>query len=123
VLDKTCTLLCKDWNASPSDFFSWSGRLRPGLCITFLSQHLRDIASVDEDISHEAIVDVSSMRDDADLSTVKQLFQPQSGGLSAWLVQFRRVDASESDALGPISKRVTIDHVDLPIVEHALDAI
>lgn len=122
MLDKTCTILCKDWNASPSDFFSWSGRLRPGLCITFLSQHLRHIATVDEDIGHEAIVDVSATRDDADLSTVKQLFQPQSGGLSAWLVQFRRVDASESDALGPISKCVTVNHLDVPTVDRALDA-
>jgi len=42
--------------------------------------------------------------------------------LATWLVQFRRVDASESDALGPISKRVTINHVDVPTVDRALDA-
>jgi hypothetical protein len=72
--DKTCTIFSKDWNASPSGFFPWSGRLGPGLCIAFLSQHVRYIATVDEDIGHEAVVDVSSMRDDADLSTVKQLF-------------------------------------------------
>lgn len=122
MLDKTCTIFWKDWNASPSDFFSWSGRLGPGLRIAFLSQHLRHIATVDEDIGHETVVDVSSMRDDADLSTVKQLFQPQSGFLSAGLVQFRRVDASESDALGPISKCVTVNHLDLPTVDYALDA-
>lgn len=122
MLDKTCTIFCKDWNASSSGFFSWSGRLGPGLRIAFLSQHLRHIATVDDDIGHEAVVDVSSMRDDADLSAVKQLFQPQCGFLSARLVQFRRVDASESDALGPISKCVTIDHVDLPTVDRALDA-
>jgi hypothetical protein len=122
MLDKTYTIFCKDGNASPSGFFSWSGRLGPGLRIAFLSQHLRNIATVDEDIGHEAVVDVSSMRDDADLSTVKQLFQPQSGFLSAGLVQFRRVDASESDALGPISKCVTINHLDVPTVDRALDA-
>ena len=121
-LDKTCMIFCKDWNASPSGFFSWSGRLGPGLRIAFLSQHLRDIATVDEDIGHEAVVDVSSMRDYADLSTVKQLFQPQSGYLSVRLVQFRRVDASESDAFGPISKCVTINHLDMPTVDRALDA-
>jgi hypothetical protein len=122
MLDETCTIFCKDWNASPSGFFSWSGRLGPGLCITFLSQHLRDIATIDEDVSHEAIVDISSTRDDADLSTVKQLFQPQCSFLSARLVQFRRVDASESDALGPISKCVTINHLDMPTVDRALVA-
>ena len=98
------------------------GQLGPGLRIAFLSQHLRDIATVDEDIGHEAIVDISSTRDDADGSAAKQLRQPQPGGLSAWLVQFQRVDASESDALGPISKRVTINHLDLPTVDRALDA-
>jgi len=77
---------------------------------------------IDEDIGHEAVVDVSSMQDDADLSTVKQLYQPQCGFLSARLVQFRRVDASESDALGPISKCVTINHLDVPTVDRALDA-
>ena len=111
-----------DWNASPSGFFSWSGRLGPWLRIAFLSQHLRHIATIDDDIGHEAVVDVSSMRDDADLSTVKQLFQPQSGCLSARLAQFRCVDASESDALGPVSKRVTVNHLDVPTVDHALDA-
>jgi hypothetical protein len=122
MLDKTCTIFCKDWSASPSGFFSWSGRLGPGLRIAFLNQHLCHIATVDEDIGHEAVVDVSSMRDYADLSTVKQLFQPQSGYLSVRLVQFRRVDASESDAFGPISKCVTINHLDMPTVDRALDA-
>jgi hypothetical protein len=122
MLDKTCTIFWKDWNASPSDFFSWSGRLGPGLRIAFLSQHLRHIATVDDDIGHEAVVDISSTRDDANRSAAEQFFQSLFGGLAAWLVQFRRVDASESDALGPISKCVTIDHVDLPTVDHALDA-
>ena len=122
MLDKICTIFCKDWNASPSGFFSWSGRLGPGLRIAFLSQHLRDIATVDEDVGDEAIVDISAMRRNSHCSAAKQLFQPQPGGLSTWLVQFRRVDASESDALGPISKRVTINHLDLPTVNPALDA-
>ena len=122
MLDETCTIFCKDWNASPSGFFSWSGRLGPGLCITFLSQHLRDIATIDEDVSHEAIIDISSTRDDADWSAAEQFFQSLFGGLATWLVQFRCVDASESDALGPISKRVTINHVDLPTVDRVLDA-
>jgi hypothetical protein len=121
MLDKTCTIFWKDWNARPSDFFSWSGRLGPGLRIAFLSQHLRHIATVDDDIGHEAVVDISSTRDDANGSAAEQFFQSLFGGLAAWLVQFRRVDASESDALGPISKCVTIDHVDLPTVDHALD--
>lgn len=42
--------------------------------MAFLSQQVRYITTVDEDIGHEAVVDVSSMRDDADLSTMKQLF-------------------------------------------------
>lgn len=90
--------------------------------MAFLSEHLRHILSIDEDIGDEAIVDISSTRDDADKSTAKPLFQPQPGGLSAWLVQFRRVDASESDAFGPITKRVTINHADLQTVDRALDA-
>ena len=122
MLDETYTIFCKDWNASPSGFFSWSGRLGPGLCITFLSQHLRDIATIDEDVSHEAIIDISSTRDDADWSAAEQFFQSLFGGLATWLVQFRCVDASESDALGPISKRVTINHLDMPTVDRALDA-
>ena len=122
MLDETCTIFCKDWSAGPSGFFSWSGRLGPGLRIAFLIQHLRHIATVDDDIGHEAVVDVSSMQDDADLFAVKQLFQPQRGFLSARLVQFRRVDASESDALGPISKCVTINHLDVPTADRALDA-
>ena len=77
---------------------------------------------IDEDIGHEAIVDISSPRDDAYWSAAKQLFQPQPGCLAAWLVQFRRVDASESDALAPISKRVTINHLDLPTVDRVFDA-
>ena len=119
MLDKTCTIFCKDWSASPSGFFSWSGRLEPGLRIAFLIQHLRDIASVDEHIGDEAIVDISSKRDDADGSTAEQFFQSLFGGLATWLVQFRRVDASESDALGPISKCVTINHLDVPTVDRA----
>jgi len=87
-----------------------------------LSQHLRDIASVDEHIGDEAIVDISSTRDDADGSAAEQFFQSLFGGLATWLVQFRRVDASESDALGPISKCVTINHLDVPTVDRALDA-
>jgi len=120
--DKTCTIFCKDWSANPSGFFSWLGRLGPGLRIAFLSQHLRDIASVDEHIGDEAIVDISSKWDDADGSTAEQFFQSLFGGLATWLVQFRRVDASESDALGPISKCVTINHLDVPTVDRALDA-
>jgi hypothetical protein len=42
--------------------------------------------------------------------------------LSARLVQFRRVDVSESDSLGPISKGVAIDHLDLPTVDRTLDS-
>ena len=92
------------------------------LRIAFLSQHLRHIPPIDEDIGHKAIVDISSPRDDAYRPTVEQHFQPQPGCLPAWLVQFRRVDVSESDSLGPISKGVAIDHLDLPTVDRALDA-
>ena len=92
------------------------------LRIAFLSEHIRHILPIHEHISHEAIVDISSPRDDADWSAAKPLFQPQPGCLSAWLVQFRRVDVSESDALGPISKGVAIDHLDLPTVDRALDS-
>ena len=85
-------------------------------------KYLRNIPSIDVHISHGVIVDVSSMRDDADWPAAKQFFQPQSGCLAAGLVQFRRVDASESDALGPIAKGITVDHVDLPTVDCPLDA-
>jgi hypothetical protein len=62
MLGKTCVASCRDWDLSPSDFFSWFGRLGPGLRIAFLSQHLRDIATVGEDIGHEAIVDILAVR-------------------------------------------------------------
>jgi len=97
-------------------------RLRAGLCIALFSEQLSHIVPIDDDIRYQAIVDISPVRDDVDWSHAKQLFQPQSGGLSARLVQFRRVDATESDALGSISKRVTINHLDLPAVDYALDA-
>ena len=97
-------------------------KLGAGLGISLKAEHLRYILPIHEDISDKTIVDISSTRDDAYGSAAKPLFQPLPGGLSAWLVQFRRVDASESDALGPISKRVTINHVDLPTVDCALDA-
>ena len=96
--------------------------LGPGLRIAFFSQHLRHISPIDEDIGDEAIVDISSTRDEADWSATEQFLQSLFGGLATWLVQFRRVDASESDALGSISKRVTINHVDLPTVDRAFDA-
>jgi hypothetical protein len=50
--------------------------LGPGFCIALLSQHLRDILPIDEDIGHEAIIDISAMRDDAHGSPSKPLFQP-----------------------------------------------
>jgi hypothetical protein len=62
LLDKTCTIFCMDWNASPSGFLSWSRRLGPGLCIALLSEQVRHIATVDEDIDHEAIVDILAVR-------------------------------------------------------------
>jgi hypothetical protein len=77
---------------------------------------------IDEDIRDEAIVDISPMRNNMYWSVANRLFQPQPGGLSARLVQFRRIDATESDAFGSISKRVTINHLDLPAVDYALDA-
>ena len=87
-----------------------------------MSEHLRHILPIHEDISDKTIVDIPSTGDDAYGSASKPLFQPLPGGLSAWLVQLRRVDASESDAFGPITKRVTINHVDLQTVDRALDA-
>ena len=61
MLGKTRVASCRDWDLRPSDFFSWFGRLGPGLRIAFLSQHLRDIATVDEDIGHDAIVDILAL--------------------------------------------------------------
>jgi hypothetical protein len=122
MLDKTPVASCQDCDLSPSDFFLWSGRLGPGLRIAFLNQHLRDIATIDEDIGHEAIVDISAMRRNSHCSAAEQFFQSLFGCLSAWLAQFRRVDASEADVLDPISKRVTINHVDLPTVDRTFDA-
>ncbi len=103
-------------------FLSILRRLGPGLREAFLSQHLRDIATVDEDVGDEAIIDISAMRRNSHCSAAEQFFQSLFGGLATWLVQFRRVDASESDALGPISKRVTINHLDVPTVDPALNA-
>jgi hypothetical protein len=97
-------------------------KLRAGLGICLPDEHLRHILPIHEHISHEAIVDISSPRDDSHWSAVEQRFQPQPGCLPAWLVQFRRVDVSESDSLGPISKGVAIDHLDLPAVDRALDS-
>ena len=93
-----------------------------GLREAFYLKHLRYVLPIDEDVGHEAIVDVSPLRDDANWSAAKQFFQPQPGCLSARLVQFRRVDAPESDALGSIAKGVPINHVDLPTIDYALDA-
>ena len=107
---------------SPRVFLLILQRLGPGLHIAFFSQHLRNILPIDEDIGHEALVDISSTRDDADWSATEQFFQSLFGGLATWLVQFRRVDASESDALGSIAKGVPIDYVDLSTVDRALDA-
>ena len=93
-----------------------------GLRVPFLVEPFRDILPIYEDIGDEAIVDISSLRDDVDWSVVQQFFQSQLGCRSAWLAQFRCVDALEPDSLGPIPKRVTIDHVDLPPVDRALCA-
>lgn len=46
------------------------------LCIAFLSQHLRDILPIDEDIGQKSIVDISTMWDDAYGSPAKPLFEP-----------------------------------------------
>jgi hypothetical protein len=62
MLGKTRLASCRVWDLSPSDFFSWFGRLEPGLRIAFLSQHLRDLATVNEDIGYEAIADILAMR-------------------------------------------------------------
>lgn len=99
-----------------------SCRLGPRFRIAFLSEHLGHILPIDEHIGYGTIVDISSMGDDADWSAAKQFFQSQPGCLAARLVQFRCVDASKSDALAPIAKGVTIDHVDLSTVDCALDA-
>jgi hypothetical protein len=93
-----------------------------GLRETLHLEHLRHILSIDKHICDDAIVDISSMRDDANWSAAKQFFQPQPGCLSAGLVQLRGVDASESDVFCPIAKGITIDHVDLPTVHCALNA-
>lgn len=93
-----------------------------GLRETLHLEHLRHILSFDKHISDYAVVDISSARDDVDWSATEPLFQPQPGCLATRLVQFRRVDVSESDALGPIVKGVTINHVDLPTVDYPLDA-
>jgi hypothetical protein len=60
--------------------------LGTGLCIALLSQQLSDIMRIDENIGHEAIVDISAIRDDTNGSPAKPLFQPRPGGLSPWLV-------------------------------------
>jgi hypothetical protein len=93
-----------------------------GLREAFNLKQLCNVPPIDKHICDDAIIDISSMRDDADWSAVKQFFQPQSGCLAARLIQFMRVDASESDALCPEAKSITVDHVDLPTVDRPLDA-
>ena len=91
-----------------------------GLRVPFLVEPFRDILPIHKDIGHEAIVDISSMRDEMDQFVVKQLFQSQFSCRSAWLAHLRCVDALEPDSLGSIVKSVAIDHVDLPSVDRAL---
>ena len=93
-----------------------------GLRKTIHSEDVRYVLPIHKDVGHEAIVDVSPMRDNTHWLVAKQFFQAHPGCLSARLVQFRRVDASESDALGSIAKRITIDHVDLPPIDCVLCA-
>lgn len=48
--------------------------IRVGLRVPFLVEPFRDILPIYEDIGDEAVVDISSMRDDVDQSVVQQLF-------------------------------------------------
>ena len=47
---------------SPRVFLLILQRLGPGLRIAFFSQHLRHISPIDEDIGHEAVVDILAVR-------------------------------------------------------------
>ena len=122
MLDKTRTASCQDWRSKSKGVLVGFATLGVGLREAVYPETLCYVPSIDVHIGHGTIVDISPMRDDADRSAAKQFFQPQPGCLSAWLVQFRGVDASESDALGPIAKGVTVDYVDLPTVDCALNA-
>lgn len=83
-------------------------------------ESLRDILPIHKDLGHEAIVDISALRDDVNQPVAQQLLQSQLGGRSARLAHFGCVDALEPDSLGPIVKGVAINHVDLSPVDRAL---
>jgi hypothetical protein len=82
------------------------------LCEPFLFQHLRQVLSIHKHIRDGAAVDILAMGYDPDRAFFEELFQPLAGCLSAWLVQFRRVEAAESDAFRSHAQRIAVDGVD-----------
>lgn len=94
VPGKTSTASWQDWDLRPSDFLR--GRTQLGLWLfePFLFQHLRYVFSIHKYIGDGTAVDILAMGHDTDRSFFEKLLQPLSGFWSAWLVQFRRVDAA-----------------------------
>lgn len=79
--------------------------------MALLSQHLRHISPIHKYIGDGAAVDVLSIRHDADRPLLQELFKPLPRCVAARLIQFRRVDAAQSDAVGSDAKGIAIDRV------------
>ncbi|MEK7272225.1 MAG: hypothetical protein AAB047_00210, partial [Nitrospirota bacterium] len=78
----------------------------------FLFQYLCYIPSIHKHICDGAAVDILTMGYDADRPFFEELLQPLSGFWPAWFVQFRCVDAAESDAFRSHAKSIAVDGVD-----------
>jgi hypothetical protein len=76
---------------------------------SFTPQNLRHVLPVHKDIGDEAVVDITTARDDTDGSATEQCLQPLFGCQAVRLAQFRRVDAAEPDALLSDADRISID--------------
>ena len=70
-----------------------------------------DLLSVHKDVCHRSSVDVLAVRHDADRSFFEELLQPLAGLWSAWFVQFRCVDSTESDAFQSHAESIAVDRI------------
>ncbi len=81
-------------------------------CIPFLFQYFRHIPSVHKHVSYRAAVDILAMGHDADRPFFEELLKALPGFWSVWFVQFRRVDAAESDPFRSHAQSIAVDGVD-----------
>ena len=87
--------------------------LVPKLRISLLGHHFRHVLPIHKHICNGSAVDILSMGHDTDWPFLQQLFEPLSRCLTARLIQFRRVDAPEPDAIGSDAEGVAVDGEDL----------